>query len=454
MTHMQRERVGGAGLRHLAVLGGLLAVFASTSFGSAPLVSCKVELDRAILPAGKGQKAVVKVSLNAVALADREKRAPVNVAIVLDRSGSMSGDKIRNARAAAIEALKRLGPDDIFSLVTYNHAIDTLVPAQRVKNVDHIIRQINGVTASGDTALFGGVSQAAAEVRKHLDPERISRIVLLSDGNANVGPHTPEDLGRLGASLIKEGISVSSVGVGQDYNEDLMTQLARRSDGNTYFVAESMDLVRIFSAEFGDALNVVAKQIKLVITFPESVHPVKIVGLDGRVRDDRVELNYNQLYGGQEKYAIVEVILDETIAGITKEIAQANVTYTDATSGRSIVVASTVQATGSARPEKVEASLNWAVRNAWSINVNAIGYDEAIEWADKGDAKKAADILNKSAQQLEQDGRESGDEQLIQKARLVKSQADDIEKQGRLSKYNRKLLRADGYQDLQQQETR
>ena len=454
MTHMRQDRVGRTGFRQLAVLGGLVAMFATTSMASTPLISCKVELDRAVLPAGKGQTAVVKVSLNAVEMADGAKRAPVNVAIVLDRSGSMSGDKIRNAKAATIEALKRLGPDDIFSVVTYNHAIETLVPAQRATQVDAIIRQINRIKAEGDTALFGGVSQAAAEVRKHLGPERISRIVLLSDGRANVGPQSPEDLGRLGASLIKEGISVSSIGLGEDYNEDLMTQLAQRSDGNTYFVAESMDLARIFTSEFGDALNVIAKDIELVISFPESVHPIKVVGHDGRVRKDRVELRFNQIYGGQEKYAIVEVSLDETVAGVKKQIAQANVTYKDATSGKPFAVASAVDATYSDEADQVAASWNTDVRSAWSVNVNAMAYDQAIQLADKGDAQEAARILNQSAAQLEKEAQESGDEALRGKARYVKGQADQIEKEGQMSKFIRKLLRAESQQDLSQQRSR
>ena len=185
MRNASRNMSSAFGRRAAVGIAGLLALMATSTFASAPMVGCTVELDRAVLPAGKGLKAIVKVSLNASELRDSEKRAPVNVAIVLDRSGSMAGDKIRNAKAAAIEALKRLGPDDIVSVVTYNHAIETLVPAQRAANMDHIVHRINGVNADGDTALFGGVSQAAAEVRKHLDPERISRIVLLSDGKAN-----------------------------------------------------------------------------------------------------------------------------------------------------------------------------------------------------------------------------------------------------------------------------
>src|SRR4029450_1790476 len=89
----------------------------------------------------------------------------------------------------------------------------------------------------------------AAAVRKFLDRQRVNRIILLSDGQANVGPSSPGDLGNLGASLIKEGISVTTLGLGLDYNEDLMTQLARRSDGNHYFIENSSDLARRFGYE-------------------------------------------------------------------------------------------------------------------------------------------------------------------------------------------------------------
>jgi len=121
-----------------------------------------------------------------------------------------------------------------------------------------------------------------------LENDYIHRIVLLSDGaSPMVGPRTPDDLGRLGAALIKENISVTTVGVGTDYNEDLMARLAQKSDGNTYFVESGYDLPRIFAAELGDVLNVVARRVKVTITLPENVKPVNIIGREGRIKGNK-----------------------------------------------------------------------------------------------------------------------------------------------------------------------
>ena len=174
-------------------------------------VICRVELDKEVLRAGEDQTAVIKVSLETTAPKAGE-RAPVNLAVVLDRSGSMRGDKLEKAKEAAITALRRLRSGDLFSLVTYDHRVKTIVPAQDAGNSASIERQIRKIRAGETTALFGGVSQGAAEIRKNLHDERyVHRVILLSDGLANVGPDSPEDLGRLGAALIKESISVTTV---------------------------------------------------------------------------------------------------------------------------------------------------------------------------------------------------------------------------------------------------
>ena len=143
----------------------------------------------------------------------------------------------------------------MFSVIVYDHHVKTIVPAQSARNVEWIESRIRGIGPGGNTALFGGVSQGASEVRKNLSNRYVHRIILLSDGLANVGPSSPEDLGRLGAALIKEGISVTTIGVGTDYNEDLMARLSQNSDGNTYFVESGRDLPRIFAAELGDVFE-------------------------------------------------------------------------------------------------------------------------------------------------------------------------------------------------------
>ena len=252
----------------VALLGAMsLAACSAESLDGS--VRLRIDLDRSVLPSESPDRAIIKICLDGLRRPRRE-RPPVNLALVLDRSGSMSGEKLDKAKEAALEVLRHLSSDDIFSLVAYESGVQTLIEAQPVGNGRAIEHAIRSIEAGGSTALFAGVSQGASEVREYLEGGHyVNRIILLSDGLANVGPSSPEELGRLGGALVKEGISVTTVGLGLGYNEDLMTRLAQRSDGNTYFVESSADLPRIFAAELGDVLDVVARRVVVEIEFPD-----------------------------------------------------------------------------------------------------------------------------------------------------------------------------------------
>lgn len=375
------------------MVAGLLVAGSVVSAFAAKEVVCRVEMDRDVVYAGQRQKAIVKVTLDAPRAPQSDKRPPVNLTIVLDRSGSMSGQKIEKAKEAAIAALRRLGSQDLFSLVTYDTKIDTVVPAQSAANSEWIEGRIRSISTGGNTALFAGVSQGASENRKNLGEKYIHRILLLSDGLANTGPSSPEELGRLGAALRKEGISVTTIGVGTDYNEDLMTLMAQNSDGNTYFVESSADLPRIFGAELGDVLSVVASKVTVEVVFPEGIRPLRIIGRDGRVGESTVSVTLNQLYGGQEKYALIEVELPEAAEGEVLDIARARCSYQDMIANRPAASEGNTQVRFSRKPEEVDASVNVAVATEVIKNEMAIAQDQAIAAADKQDYDGAAQIL-------------------------------------------------------------
>jgi len=413
-------------------------------------VKCRVEIDRAILPAGGVQKAVVKITLDAPAPPEKSMRPAVNLAIVLDRSGSMAGQKLERAKDAAIEALRHLGPMDMFSVVVYDHNVSTVVSAQHATNIEWIEGRIRKIRSGGNTALFGGVSQGAAEVRKNLDGNYVHRIILLSDGIANVGPSSPEDLGRLGVALIKEDISVTTVGIGTDYNEDLMTRLSQNSDGNTYFVESSRDLPRIFTAELGDVLSVVAKKVHLIIECPGGVKPLNIIGREGRIKGRIVELSFNQLYGSQEKYALIEVEIPGGKSGEKKDIAYVNVSYENPFTQKKETSSGRAYASFSKDRVKVKKSASIAVKKDYYLNLNAISQDKAISLSDRGKKNEAVSELKKSADKLREVGQEHNDEDLLKRAEEMEVQAGQIEKEGMTKKY-RKVLRTDSYQMKNQQ---
>jgi Ca-activated chloride channel homolog len=153
---------------------------AAASGAEAESVRLRVEVDRGVLPAETTEKAVIKIALDGIRPPRRELRPPVNLALVIDRSGSMGGDKIEKAREAALEAVRRLAPDDIVSLIAYDTNAQTLIPAQRVGNGRQLERAIRGLEVGGNTALHAGVTRGAAEVRRHIEDRRYARRMSLA----------------------------------------------------------------------------------------------------------------------------------------------------------------------------------------------------------------------------------------------------------------------------------
>jgi Ca-activated chloride channel family protein len=396
---------------------------------------------------------VVKIGLDCVRPPRHGLRPPVNIALVIDRSGSMSGDKIAKAREAALEAVRRLAPDDIVALVVYDTSVQTLIPAQRVGDGRRLEQAICGIEVGGNTALYGGVTRGAAEVRRHMEDRRfVNRVILLSDGLANVGPNSPEDLGRLGASLMKEGISVTTIGLGLGFNEDLMTRLAQRSDGNTYFVEHSNDLPRIFAAELGDVLNVVARRIIIEIEFPSGVRPMRFVGREGIIRGQRAELTLNQLYGGQEKFALVEVEVSPSKPGAELEIARARVSYENALNQKSTTVTARRSVQFSASRAAVVNSADHKVQADYAANALAVAKDEAVALVDSNRRDEAAAVLRERARELSAMGDLYKNPAVKALAAPAAPEADRIEKEG-LGNAERKIYRAESAQTRNQQAT-
>ena len=415
-------------------------------------VRLRVDVDRTVLPAGSVENAIVKVSLDCLHPQRHGSRPPVNLALVIDRSGSMSGEKIEKAREAALEVVRRLAPDDILSVIAFDTEVETLVPAQKVGGARRQIEAaIRGIEAGGTTALYGGVTRGAGEVRRFIEEQRyVHRIILVSDGLANVGPGTPEELGRLGASLVKEGISVTTVGLGLDYNEDLMTRLAQRSDGNTYFVEDSADLPRIFSAELGDVLDVVARRVVIEIEFPDGVRPLRFVGREGSIHGQRAGLTLNQLYGGQEKFALVEVEVAPARDGDEREIARARVSFEDALGQRPATVSASRRVQFSSSRDAVVQSADKKVQADYAANVIAMAKDEVVALADAGRRDEAAAVLRKEARELQSMGSTYGNRAVLDYAAAAAPAAARVEREG-LDNAARKAYRAESSQVKNQQ---
>ena len=385
------------------ILGTLWLLQASLAFAHmvpAEKLTLEAVLGQPTMLAGKKQVAYLQVGLTGFHLPTEQDRAPVNIAIVLDKSGSMSGDKIAKAKEAAIMAIGRLNCNDIISVITYDSGVHVLVPATKVSDKEMIFCRIRAIRAGGSTALYGGVSRGAREMKKFLACNRVNRLILLSDGLANVGPQTPAELGRLGASLIKDGISVTTIGLGLGYNEDLMTQLAYKSDGGHYFAENACELAGVFDRELGKALSVVAQEIKIKIKCAPGIRPIRLLGRGGNIDGQNVEVFINQLYSEHKKFIMLEVEVPATEEGTSRKIAAVDVTYGNLKTHKTDKLACRVKAQFSNAKEVVEARTNCDVM-ANVVELIATERNElALELRDEGKIEQACQLLSENESYL------------------------------------------------------
>jgi len=393
-----------------------------------------------VMLADKKQTAYLRVGLRGFRF-QKEKVAPINVALVIDKSGSMQGEKIRRARDAAIMAVERMRTDDIMAVVTYSNNAEVLLPATKTTDKESLKTAINRLSAGRSTALYDGVKKGAQEIRKFLDRNRVNRIVLVSDGLANVGPDSPKELGLLGASLGKEGIVVTTIGLGLSYNEDLMTQLAEKSNGNHAFVENAKDLARFFDSEFGDILAVIAQEVKVTITCADGIRPVRVLGKEAEIQGQQVQIALNQLYSEHDHLLLLEIEVPPTKADQDLMLADVKVVYRNMVTDTTDRLNNQVVAIFTTSPQLVKKNTNLNVMIA-VLKQQAFAKNElAITLRDLGKIREARQVLLENAALLEDQAKKYDSDTLKKLSEINLNDATNLDNWER----RRKIMRGNNY---------
>lgn len=378
----------------------LIATLALAGASRASQVGLQVAMSSPVLKAEEKQTTFLKVGLTGFKMARRGQRLPVNIALVLDKSGSMSGAKIEEARKAAIAAVQNLNANDVVSVVTYDSTVQVLVPATKLTDKGMVCQRIRSIEAGGRTALFAGVSKGAGELRKFLNREYVNRIILLSDGKANVGPTSPSELGALGKSLSKEGVTVSSLGLGLDYNEDLMVQIASQSGGNHVFIEDARNIANIFEEEFKTVLSVVAQEVAVSISVSDGVRPVRVLGNRAEINGQNVVIEVAQIYSEQEKFIVLEVEIPASPQNKPRKIADVQISYDNMLTKATDRLSGTASVNFSTDAKAVIGSINDEVLEASILLLANEKNKLATALRDNGDMKGAQQLLIDNAEFL------------------------------------------------------
>lgn len=278
------------------------------------MIKTSYEFDQSILPAGSSLKTNILLRFRAEVA--ESPRRNLNLSLVIDRSGSMAGAPLHHALKAAESVVDQLEPDDILSVVVYDDEVDSVVPPQAVTNKGALKNSIRKVKAGGITNLSGGWLKGCEHVKTRLDPQKINRVLLLTDGHANMGIQDPKTLTATSGQKAEEGITTTTLGFAQGFNEDLLIGMARAATGNFYFIQSIDEATEVFSIELDSLRAVVGQNLKVTLELADGVSLVDTLSLAKVSQNDASQaiLALGELYEGEDK-----------LLGLSLEISSAQV---------------------------------------------------------------------------------------------------------------------------------
>ncbi len=253
-------------------------------------------------------------------------RTPLELALVLDRSGSMAGEKLVAARHAAGEVVRRLWPEDAVSVVVYDNEVDTIAERARGDDAPDLAQRIRAIQPGGSTNLSGGWLRGRELVAGGTDERRIRRVVLLTDGLANVGVQDPDRLASMTARARESGVSTTTIGFGTDYDERLLRRMAEAGGGGTYYIEQPDQAAAIFQDELSDLLETCAQNVAVTITPADAVQAMRVRhGYASTHTSTGLRYDMGDLYAREPRLLLVEFLLPVAPAGA---LAVATVTVT------------------------------------------------------------------------------------------------------------------------------
>lgn len=277
------------------------------------VLKMETALDQPVWLNGSGEAVFLQVDIYSKEVPARE-RIPLNLALVIDRSGSMaSARKLDYARNSAKFILENLAKDDIISIVTYGSKVQLVVPAQKAAAKRKMIQLIDQITAGGATNLSGGLLEGYSQVTKNLKTGQVNRVLLLSDGLANEGITRADKLSEICYEKSLQGMSISTFGVGADYDEDLLLGLAELGVGNYYYIYSPEEIPTIFAREMSGLLAVAAQNVKIRVRTPADVKVVDIPGYLWEAQNHQTEIALGDIFSNDHFSLTLELQLPRTI---------------------------------------------------------------------------------------------------------------------------------------------
>lgn len=244
-------------------------------------------------------EAVLQIGFTTAEVTERTDLRPLNLALVIDKSGSMAeSDKMTRVKESLRTFVGKLRPDDIVSIVVFDTEAHVLCPASRIGDGYGLQRAIDNIQPNGSTNLHGGLILGYREALKNFRKDATNRVILLTDGIANVGTVEPSKIAAESSEFNGQGLDLSTIGVGLNLNNDLLRTLATSGRGLYHFVSDYQDIEKVFNKEVQSLISQVAKRVELSVDYDPNLEVEKIYGYHPRLRPNGFSIILDNMNNG------------------------------------------------------------------------------------------------------------------------------------------------------------
>ena len=380
---------------------------------------------------------------------EHTRRVPLNLSLVLDRSGSMSGGKLEAVKEAAWGLIRRLHPQDVVSVVAFDDRVDTVAHPGTAGDQGGLEAALMAMRPGATTNLSGGWLQGRALLQEHFDAEGVNRVILLTDGLANVGVTDRDTLTRLAAQARESGVGTTTVGVGAGFDEELLVAMADAGGGSHYYIERLDQAGGVFEEEIEGLLGIAAQNLTVTIRPREAVAVAAVhhgypshTGADGSLR-----LEVGDLYAREPR----EVLADFLVPKGSKPEGAAPDAPSDAPVADLVVEGDVWADDGSVDRRRITLALTWSpeagavthseVERVFLLLQAARARQEAVERGDRGDLGGAARSLRDTAARLEEASNED-DLTVREEVEDLYRVAESLEAEADFQSQDRKYLRS------------
>ena len=317
-------------------------------------------------------------------------RAPVNLALVIDRSGSMNGYKLERAKQAARQLVSELADDDRLSIVHFGTDVRVMPGAYATpENRAKMIRYINNIWDLGGTDIGGGLRAGKGQLAVAMESFKVNRVILMSDGQPTVGITSARGLQSIAQQLRDSGVSVSAIGVGTDFNEDLMTRIAEVGAGSYGYLRDAGQLATLFSRDLKQASSMVARSVTLSFTLPDGVELGEVLGRSAYPSGRIVNVPMPDFSAGQSEKLVVRLTVNGQADGQTVNVTDFALAYTDLIKSGAGTAQVHLAALVTGQRDVMLAKRDKAATVQATRAQSAENYRIAAEAMDRGESKKA-----------------------------------------------------------------